>query len=501
MKRSLFVVGLLLITTLTFSQNSFQKSFPLIDRYIDSLMRDWNIPGLALGVVYNDQLIYSKGYGYRNLEQKLPVQTTTVFPIASNTKLFTATVAAMLEEEGKLSLDKPVRTFMPTLAFNTDELNARVTLRDMLSHRTGLPTYDWTWVGTDMSRKEAVAKVVHMKPQLGFREGYIYNNSMYTTAGHVLEVVTGKSWEELVQEKIFDPLQMKTTLFTNEEMRKSGNYAIGYFEKDSTRTLLPKRFESQSPALGPAGTIKSTVEDMSHWMIAQLNDGRYSGKQVIPAKVIRATLLPNIISDREGKYEELSNALYALGRHVQTYKGHKIATHTGSIDGFYSNLTFIPGAKLGVFMVHNGQAGGAMRGVMALPVIDRLLQLTYTPWSQRYLSDYKVAEGRQKRTLDSLLATQVKGTAPSHPLAAYAGTYTHPMYGPIKVELVNNALMLSFRKIESPLKHFHYNQFMNRQEGTDYPWFMMKFLTNDKGDIDAISTRALSNTEEVFRRQ
>src|SRR5688572_23260843 len=142
MKRSLFVVALLLSNTLTFSQNPFQKSFPLIDRYIDSLMRDWNIPGLALGIVYNDQLIYSKGYGYRNLEQKLPVQPNTVFPIASNTKLFTATVAAMLEEEGKLSLDKPVRTYMPTLAFNTDELNARVTLRDMLSHRTGLPTYD-----------------------------------------------------------------------------------------------------------------------------------------------------------------------------------------------------------------------------------------------------------------------------------------------------------------------------------------------------------------------
>ena len=498
MIRSLLVALLLLTSSTVFSQHTFQKTFPVIDRYIDSFMKDWNIPGLALGIVYNDQLIYSKGYGYRDLEQKLPVQTTTLFPIASNTKLFTATVAAMLEDEGKLSLDKPVRTYMPTLAFNNDELNARVTLRDMLSHRTGLPTYDWAWVGTDMSRKEAVAKVVHMKPQLGFREGYIYNNSMYTAAGHVLEGVTGKSWEDLVLEKLFIPLHMQSTVFTNEEMKKTGNYAIGYFEKDSTRTLLPKRYEAQSRALGPAGTIKSTVEDMSHWMIAQLNEGRFSGKQVIPAKAIRATLVPNIISDREGKYEELSNSLYALGRHVQTYKGHKIAAHTGSIDGFYSSLTFIPGARLGVFMVHNGQAGGAMRGVMALPVIDRLLQLSHTPWSQRYLSDYKVAQSRQKRAQDSLIATQVKGTAPSHPLGAYAGTYIHPMYGPMKVELVNNVLMLSFRRTEAPLKHFHYDQFTNRQEGTDYPWFRVKFLTNDKGEIDGIATGAMGYGEEIF---
>ena len=140
MKRFTLSACLLLSFTFSFGQTTFQNSFPGIDRYIDSLMNDWNIPGLALGIVYNDQLIYSKGYGYRDLEQKLPVQTNTIFPIASNTKLFTATAAVMLQEEGKLNLDNPARTYMPTLAFYNDELNTRVTLRDMLSHRTGLPT-------------------------------------------------------------------------------------------------------------------------------------------------------------------------------------------------------------------------------------------------------------------------------------------------------------------------------------------------------------------------
>ncbi len=142
MKRSTLVVTFLLLSSITFSQTSFQKTFPVIDKYIDSLLKDWNVPGLALGIVYKDQLIYSKGYGYRDLERKLPVQASTLFPIASNTKLFTATAAAMLEQEGKLNLDKPVRNYMPSLTFSNDELNAKVTLRDMLSHRTGLPRYD-----------------------------------------------------------------------------------------------------------------------------------------------------------------------------------------------------------------------------------------------------------------------------------------------------------------------------------------------------------------------
>ncbi|MGZ8538634.1 MAG: serine hydrolase domain-containing protein, partial [Flavisolibacter sp.] len=186
-----FLVALLLIVSVSNSQLNFQKSFPAIDRYVDSLMKDWNLPGMALAIVYKDQLIYSKGYGFRDLEQKLPVQTNTLFPIASNSKLFTATLAAMLAVAGKMNLDKPVRSYLPSLNFYSDDLNARVTMRDMLSHRTGLPRYDFIWVGNEGSRKDAVSKVAYMKPQLGLREGYIYNNMMYATAGLVIETVTG----------------------------------------------------------------------------------------------------------------------------------------------------------------------------------------------------------------------------------------------------------------------------------------------------------------------
>ena len=283
MRKSFLAFCLLLLVSVSYSQtNPFQKKLPLIDRYVDSLMKEWNIPGLAIGIVYKDQLIYAKGFGYRDLEKKLPVDVNTIFPIASNTKLFTATAACMLAGEGKLSLDLPARNYMPALHFYNDELNAKVTLRDMLSHRTGLPSYDGIWVASPYNRKETVDRVVYMKPALAFREGYIYNNMMFASAGAVLETVAGMSWEDIIRNKIFQPLQMTSSCFTNDDMLKSGNFAIAYFEPDTTHRLSKLNYVAQCDALGPAGTIKSNVSDMSHWMIAQLNAGNYKGAQAFP---------------------------------------------------------------------------------------------------------------------------------------------------------------------------------------------------------------------------
>ncbi len=481
-------MAFLLTASLSFAQtNPFQKRFPIVDRFIDSLMKDWNIPGLALGIVYKDQLIYAKGYGYRDLENKLPVLATTLFPIASNTKLFTATAACMFAGEGKLSLDKPVRTYMPSLNFNNDELNAKVTLRDMLSHRTGLPRYDGIWAGSPVTRKEIVARVAQMKPQLGFREGYIYNNMMFAAAGTVMETVSGMSWEEILEKKIFQPLDMKATCFTNEDMMKAGNFAYSYFEPDSSRKLQRITYVAQSTGLGPAGTIKSNIEDMGHWMIAQLNSGKYKGQQAIPDTAIKQTLVPNNIGDKEGKWDELSNALYCLGRMVQTYKGYKIAMHTGSIDGYYSNLTFLPSENLAVFMVHNSSPGGSTRSMMALPVLDRLLNLSLTPWSERYMKDYLKSKADAKNHKDSVNATQVKNTNLSHSLQDYTGKYSNAIYGDLVIGIKDNQLDLSFRNQQSLLHHFHYDQFRTDEELTGKPSFRVHFLTNNKGEIDRFS--------------
>ena len=497
MKRILL---LLLLPISVWAQNTrYQNKFPAIDNYSIGLLEQWNIPGLAISIVYKDKLIYSKGYGFRDLEQKLPATESTLFPIASNTKLFTSTIASQLAVEGKLSLDKPVRTYLPGIAFYNEELTSRVTLRDMLSHRTGLPAYDGIWVNAPFKRTEALSKIAYMKPSLGFREGYIYNNMMFMAAGLAIESVSGKSWEENVRERIFKPLAMNASGFAGEGKRPA-EHSQSYFDNEQGK-LVARTFSSQAETLGPAGTIYSNMKDMGNWMIALVNSGKFQGKQVIPAKAIDETMIPQNLSDKRGRYDELSNSIYAMGRIVQTYKGTKIVSHTGSIDGFYSNLTYLPNDSLAIFIVHNSTAAGSLRSVMNLPIIDLLLGNEATDWSGRYRKDYLDGQERSKKQIDSLNASRVINTNPSHDIAAYAGTFKHPVYGDIQIEIQGNRLSLKYRSLTAMLDHWHYDQFITVDEGKGYPDMKISFMTNDQGEIDRISTRPFGDPVTEFVRR
>jgi len=310
---------------------------------------------------------------------------------------------------------------------------------------------------------------------------------MFVAAGAVMETVTGMSWEEIIRKRIFQPLQMNASCFTNEEMVKYENFAYAYYEPDSTGKLQNLTYVAGSDALGPAGTIKSNIENMSHWMIAQLNGGKYKGQQAIPDSAIKQTLIPNNIVDKEGKWDELSNSLYGLGRGMQTYKGYKIATHTGNIDGYYSNLTFIPSESIAIFLVHNSVPAGSVRPVMAFPIIDRLLNLSQTTWSERYRKEYLKIKSDSKRAKDSINATQVKNTVPSHALKDFTGKYSNPIYNDVLIEMQNDTLVLSFRNQRSLLHHFHYDQFSTKEELNGKPDFRLNFLANSKGEINRFS--------------
>lgn len=494
MKRLLLL--LLLPLSVSAQDIDYSAKFPDIDNYANGLLQQWNIPGLAIAIVHKDKLIYSKGYGYRDLEKKLPVTGTTIFPIASNTKLFTSTIASQLAVEGRLSLDRPVINYLPAIRFYTDELTAKVTLRDMLSHRTGLPGYDGIWLNAPFKRSEALGKIAYMKPSLGYREGYIYNNMMYTTAGLVIESITGKSWEENVTERIFKPLNMNSSGFAGHGPRPAA-HSLSYFENEEGE-LVPRTFSSQSETLGPAGTIYSDMEDMGNWLIAQVNGGKFKGKQAIQARAIAETMIPNNLADKRGRYDELSNSIYALGRILQSYKGTKIISHTGSIDGFYSNLTYLPKDSLAIFMVHNSIPANSLRSVMALPVIDILLGREVTDWSGRYRKDYLESRQNNKKDIEAINASRVMGTTPSHAITDYAGTYKHPVYGDIVIGIKENMLTLQYRGLKAVLDHWHYDQFITHDEGKGYPDMKIDFITNEKGGIDRISTRPFGDPTTEF---
>src|SRR5579871_2464134 len=211
MRRGLAAAGLFLfaLCTITAAQTiDVQHRLDGFDAYMAKTLKDWNAPGVGVGIVVNDQLVFAKGYGFRDYGNKLPFTSKTMSPIASNTKLFTAIAAGMLVEEGKLTWDKPVRDSAPSIRFFNDQLNNTVTLRDMLSHRTGITRHDTIWYKSDFTRKQLFEKLVYLEPQEPIRQTFLYNNLMFAAVGYLIELQTGKTWEQFVKERILDPLEM-----------------------------------------------------------------------------------------------------------------------------------------------------------------------------------------------------------------------------------------------------------------------------------------------------
>jgi CubicO group peptidase (beta-lactamase class C family) len=202
-----------------------------IEPVIEKILKDWNVPGCGIGIIQKDKLVYAKGFGYRNVEKKLPVTPNTLFQIASNTKLFTATSIGFLVDEGKMAWDEPIKKIVPQIQFYNDELNAHVTIRDMLSHRTGISRHDGIWYKSAFTRQELFDRIKYLEPSLPLRQGYLYNNLMYAAAGHIVEDITHLTWEDYVRNKLFTPLGMSHSMFVTEEMLKQQDFMSPYLEK------------------------------------------------------------------------------------------------------------------------------------------------------------------------------------------------------------------------------------------------------------------------------
>ncbi len=247
-----------------------------------------------MGVVVSNNLVFIKGYGYRNYAEKLPFTPKTLCPIASNTKLFTAVAAGLLVKEGKLEWDRPIRDFVPAIRFCSDRLNNAVTLRDMLAHRTGITRHDMIWYKSDFTREELFDRLKYLEPREPPRQLYLYNNLMYAAVGYAIELTSGKTWEEFVREKILQPLEMNATVYRFADATNSLDYGVPFTEKGGSREICRLPFYEDTAGMAPAGAIISNLEALSHWLIALMNDGQYGGKEVLPQEVLKATLEPAI---------------------------------------------------------------------------------------------------------------------------------------------------------------------------------------------------------------
>src|SRR5947209_9972365 len=473
------------------------------DAYMEQTLKDWNTPGIGVGIVVNDKLVFAKGYGYRDYEKKLPFTPTTLCQIASNSKLFTAVSAGMLVEEGKLTWDKPVRESVPAIQFYNDQLNNNVTLRDMLSHRTGVTRHDLIWFRSPFTRKELFEKLKYLEPQEPMRETFLYNNLMYAAAGNIIELKSGKRWEEFVRERIFAPLEMSTTTFTISNMTQHPDHGVPYREKRDSFELYKIPYYEDTEGVAPAGAIISNIDELSHWLIALMNDGKYNGKQVLPASVLKATIqpaigLPNTLGEALG-YWELLNPAYGMGRQTATLRGHLLTYHGGDLPGFHSQVTFLPNDKIGVIVFVISDHSAPLYNVISYNVYERLLGMDQTPWNQRRLQQRLAGKKAGTEARAKAGADRVPNTKPSHALAGYAAEYENPAYGILKIGLQGDQLQFGFHDFHFPMSHFHYDRF-DTPDDEQYGKFSVSFRTNPQGDVnDAVIS--LDEAEVVFTRK
>lgn len=475
--------------------------------YVPKVLETWKVPGLALAVIRDGKVVLTEGYGYRDLEKKVPVTAETLFAIGSSSKAFTTAALGILVDEGKLEWDKPVRTWMPDFKLHDPFATERMTPRDLVSHRSGLPRHDFMWYGTPATRADLVSRLADLEPSADFRTRWQYQNLMYMTAGYLIEQVSGKSWEDFVRERLFTPLGMTASDLSISQMEGVENRALGYREKGEEKGggigLLPYR---NIDAIGPAGSINSNVVDMAKWVQFHLGDGTREGKTLLARSTLDELHKPVILVDGGGPIssllgdEDLPFMMYALGWFVQPYRGHLAVHHGGNIDGFSAFVTMLPKKRDGLVILTN-MDGTVAPFVLANHVYDRLLGLPEKDWNgtikakrDEILKAAKESEGAK----DEGRKTRTK---PSHPLDDYAGVYAHPSYGDLKIERQNKRLAITFNALQKePLEHWHYevwNVSEGEGEGTK-----LNFQTNAQGDVDRLSLPLEPSVAEiVFTRK
>ena len=474
------------------------------DAYTEKLIEDWNAPGVGVGIVTKDKIVLAKGYGDRNYAEKLPFTSKTLFPIASNTKLFTAIAAGILVEQGKLTWDKSIRDAVPSIRFYNNELNNSITLRDMLAHRTGITRHDGIWYQRDtLTRQDIFECLKFLKPEVSLRQTFLYNNLMYAAVGYIIELLSGKTWEEFVLSQIFQPLEMHSTVYTIAEMIQHSDFGVPFTEKRDSDEIYQIPYYEETEAVAPAGAIISNIEDISHWLIALMNDGKYGERQVLPSNILNATLSPaiaeaNVLGETQGWWE-LLNPVYGMGRKTAAYRGHLFTYHGGNIDGFHSQISFLPQKQLGVIVCAIGDHCAPLANIITYNTYERLIGLELTPWSDRWLKVKLKNKQADTEARSKAGADRVSHTTPSHSYADYVGEYLHPAYGILKITMNHEELQFNLGRIHLPLTHFHYDRFDTPDDERFGKW-SVNFLTNPQGDVNQVAT-SIDRAEVTFTRQ
>lgn len=485
-------------------KENFGAKLKGFDDFAEDALRKWEVPGMAIAVVADGEVVFAKGYGLRDIKNNLPMTADTLLPIGSATKAFTTFVMGQLVDEGVLDWDKPVRNYLPEFRMVTSSLAEGLTPRDLVTHRSGVPRHDLVWYNNqDLSRKDLVARLGSVPPNAELRERYQYNNLMFLTAGYLIEQLTRMTWEDAVRKRIFEPLSMKRSNFADADSQKDPDHAKPYRRDIDAETILEVPYREVGN-MGPAGSINSSVKEMSHWMMLHLQRGKLGDRQIIDAATVREMHTPQVAVASIPEEAELSPGSYGLGWFVDSYRGHYRVSHGGNIDGFSALVTLYPHDNIGIVALANAN-GSPASGLISRHAFDRLLDLPRKDWSGEALVKRDLARKSAKDARAKRQATRRSGTKPSHAIDDYVGEYENEGYGVLKIgKSGKEGLQASFNYIATTLEHWHYDVFNGVKNEKDPVFEDMKynFRTDLAGNIAALEVNFETTVApSVFRKK
>lgn len=414
-----------------------------LDNYVMRGMRQWNVPGVAVGIVKNGKVVVMKTYGVKEFDKPDKVDVNTLFMIGSNTKAFTATALAKLEAEGKLSLDDHVQKWLPDFKLYDPWVAKEATIRDLLCHRLGFETFqgDFMFFDSDLTTQQMMEKFGKLKPMYSFRSRWGYTNAAFMVAGEIFPKVTGQTWAQYLTESIFKPLGMTSTLALSGDIVKAKNKAAAHTTLAGPLRKIPY---GHIDALAPAGAISSSINDITKWVMMLLDTGAFNGKVIVPRSAIDETRTPQSILGSGGHmYTKAHFNLYGLGWGLGEYGGQLIVSHTGGVNGFVTSVMLLPEENLGI-MVFTNTDSNRLYELLTSELRDAFLGLPYRGYNDivsRGTKEYMASEEKRMKLVRDSVAAKPK---PALPLKEYAGDYRHEVYGDMTMTMEGNKLVARF---------------------------------------------------------
>lgn len=447
--RSLRMLGAGLALIAVHAAVAAQAPLADLDAYVHDAMTQWKVPGLAVAVVKDGEVVLARGYGVRELGKPERVDADTLFDIGSNTKAFTAAALGTLVSAGKLKWDDRVVGRVPGFRLDSPYVTEEITLRDLLSHRSGYCDPFPMWYTSDDTTANIIDRLQYQEATFGFRAHFCYDNAMYMVASQFVPAVTGESWDRYVAAQLFAPLGMTRTVSTAAAVAAASDVARPHGEVDGKVQVIQPYWANNMDVFGPVGGINSSASDMSHWLLMLLADGRYHGNKVLDSSIIRDMETPQSLiqsdSDLEGwlhaQTPDTQFYTYGLGFFLQDYEGHKLVWHAGDIDGMASALALVPDEHLAVVALSNMNENRAPEGVV-FEVLQSYLGLPHRDVSAALHAYIQKEEARSAAASRKLAAAGRAGSNPSRPLADYAGSYSDPFYGTARIALEGGHLVL-----------------------------------------------------------